>query len=85
MNQTKINQAIPRLEKAFQMMDNVQIIDSKRALVKSQNSSQIYEVSMEHSTCTCPDYVYRGLKCKHQRVVSLYQQKIAEMQTTKET
>ena len=35
--------------------------------VKSQSSNRTYEVknSITGMTCTCPDFVYRGGKCKH--------------------
>jgi len=35
--------------------------------VKSQSSNRVYEVkyTINGMTCTCPDFVYRGGKCKH--------------------
>src|SRR5438067_140424 len=34
-------------------------------LVPSQSGRGAYKVDLEHERCTCPDYDFRGEKCKH--------------------
>ena len=43
------------------------VLDSYKWVVPSQSGNKAYEVilGLEKSTCTCPDFVERGLKCKH--------------------
>lgn len=71
------NTAIPRLEKAFEMLGNIQIVSESIVLVKSQRGTEIYEVDMGNSTCTCPDHLHRQVTCKHIRTVELQQMKEA--------
>ena len=66
-----INTAIPRLEKAFQMIEDVVMISATEALVKSQSSEKKYRVNISKKTCECPDHKFRGLECKHIRAVCL--------------
>jgi transposase len=42
--------------------------------VKSQSGKGAYEVKATHNgmTCTCPDFVYRGGKCKHIQATRYY-------------
>jgi transposase len=42
--------------------------------VKSQSGSKVYEVKSTPNgmTCTCPDFVYRGGKCKHIQATRYY-------------
>jgi transposase len=42
--------------------------------VKSQSGSKVYEVKATPNgmTCTCPDFVYRGGKCKHIQATRYY-------------
>jgi len=44
--------------------------------VKSQSSNRVYEVkhTINGMTCTCPDFVYRGGKCKHIMATRYYLQ-----------
>lgn len=71
MQTKQINQAFPRLEKAFQMLDDVVMISTTEAIVKSQNSDKKYKVNCEKRTCECPDHQFRGVECKHIRAVCL--------------
>lgn len=61
MNQ--INQAIPRLESAYKLLDNVTVLVYPKALVTSDGKQ--YHVDYADETCECPDHVYRQVKCKH--------------------
>jgi uncharacterized Zn finger protein len=47
--------------------DQIKKIDDYSFKVKSQSSNRTYEVknTINGMTCTCPDFVYRGGKCKH--------------------
>jgi len=47
--------------------DQIKKINETSFKVKSQSSSSFYEVKETKNgiTCTCPDFVYRGKKCKH--------------------
>jgi transposase len=46
---------------------NVKRVNDNAFKVKSQSGNGIYEVKATPNgmTCTCPDFVYRGGKCKH--------------------
>jgi len=48
-------------------------MNSSRYLVKSQSGNGNYHVNLTKIgfSCTCPDYVYRGVKCKHVHAVEL--------------
>lgn len=69
------NQAIPRLEKAFQLIENKQIVllFSPNAVV---HGSKPYHVNYVDETCECEDHIYRNIKCKHIRAVSLKLQQL---------
>ncbi len=47
--------------------DQVKKVNDHSYKVKSQSGSKVYEVKETKTgmTCTCPDFVYRGGKCKH--------------------
>jgi transposase len=47
--------------------DQVKKVNDHAFKVKSQSGSKVYEVKETKTgmTCTCPDFVYRGGKCKH--------------------
>ena len=55
---------------------NVKKVASNSFKVKSQSGNGIYEVksTKEGMTCTCPDFVYRGGKCKHIQATRYYLQ-----------
>lgn len=57
----------PRLSSGFKMQDNVTMVGNLRAVVKSQNSDNQYSVDLRTSECECPDFQFRGVKCKHIR------------------
>jgi len=43
--------------------------------VPSQRTSEIYMVrtGANDTTCSCPDFVHRGVKCKHMLAVELHE------------
>ena len=46
----------------------VQVLDDDGYECKVQSASDPsiwYEVNLEHSTCSCPHFTYRKVKCKH--------------------
>jgi transposase len=47
--------------------DQIKKVNDHSFKVKSQSGSKVYEVKATPNgmTCTCPDFVYRGGKCKH--------------------
>lgn len=48
--------------------DQIKKVDDYSFKVKSQTSNKVYEVKATENdglTCSCPDFVYRGGKCKH--------------------
>jgi uncharacterized Zn finger protein len=47
--------------------DQIKKVGENSFKVRSQSSNRTYEVknSITGMTCTCPDFVYRGGKCKH--------------------
>jgi transposase len=53
---------------------NVNKVNSNSFKVKSQSGNGTYEVKSTPSgmTCTCPDFVYRGGKCKHIHATRYY-------------
>lgn len=57
----------PRLESGFKMLDNVSMVGNLRAVVKSSNSDKLYSVDIRTGECECPDFSFRGVKCKHIR------------------
>lgn len=48
-------------------------IDESNYSVKSQSSNNSYNVNSNELgwTCSCPDHIYRGVKCKHIHAVEL--------------
>jgi len=61
---SQINQAIPRLEQAFKMLDCVVPIKYPNALVVCAEDKQ-YHVNYVDEVCECPDHQFRQVKCKH--------------------
>jgi transposase len=53
---------------------NVKKVNSDSFKVKSQSGKGVYEVKATPTgmTCTCPDFVYRGGKCKHIQATRYY-------------
>ena len=57
-----------RKQKGIQIAKTRKVVrDGYKWLVPSQSSNRSYEVVLriDKSTCTCPDFVERGIKCKH--------------------
>ena len=54
--------------------DQIKKVNGHSFKVKSQSGSGFYEVKSTKSgmTCTCPDFVYRGGKCKHIMATKYY-------------
>jgi transposase len=55
---------------------NVKKVNDNSFKVKSQSGKGVYEVKATPNgmTCTCPDFVYRGGKCKHIQATRYYLQ-----------
>lgn len=65
-NTMEINQNIPRFEKAFGIaMSVVKTTPTTRAVPSSKDPRVIYYVNLLEKSCTCPDYTFRGVECKH--------------------
>lgn len=45
-------------------------------LVPSQTSNAVYKVDATNFTCTCPDYTFRKMDCKHVIAVKIQQKRI---------
>jgi len=60
--------------KAIAENGNVKKLNDSSFKVKSQSGKGVYEVKATPSgmTCTCPDFVYRGGKCKHIQATRYY-------------
>jgi transposase len=60
--------------KAIAENGNVKKVNDHSFKVKSQSGNGIYEVKATPNgmTCTCPDFVYRGGKCKHIQATRYY-------------
>jgi transposase len=60
--------------KAIADSDNVKKVNNNSFKVKSQSGKGVYEVKATPNgmTCTCPDFVYRGGKCKHISATRFY-------------
>jgi transposase len=54
--------------------NQVKKVNDRSFKVKSQSGSKVYEVKStpKGMTCTCPDFVYRGGKCKHIQATRYY-------------
>jgi len=69
------NQTIPRLEKAFKLIEDRQVV-----LLLSPNAvvhgSKPYHVNYVEETCECEDHIYRNIKCKHIWAVTLKLQQL---------
>ena len=66
-----INMSFPRLEKGMGLIDSVKFIygELHAAVPSSIDPRKIYHVNLRESTCECPDFLFRGVKCKHIRAV----------------
>ncbi len=73
-----------RQQKAKELIDSVQRLDNHSYRVKSQSSNNYYDIiATEYGwACSCPDFTYRNVKCKHQFAVefSLQIRKTVESQ-----
>lgn len=73
-----------REQKAQELVNHVKRIDNHAYQVKSQSSNNYYDVIATESgwSCSCPDFTYRQVKCKHQFAVefSLQIRKTVESQ-----
>ena len=69
------NQTIPRLEKAFKLIEGkkVVLLFSPNAVV---HGSKQYHVNYVEETCECEDHIYRNIKCKHIWAVTLKLQQL---------
>jgi len=48
--------------------DQIERLDERRYLVKSQSGKGVYTVSLNTAigwSCSCPDHLYREVRCKH--------------------
>lgn len=54
--------------------DQIKKVSDYSFRVKSQSGSKVYKVKATPNgmTCTCPDFVYRGGKCKHIQATRYY-------------
>ncbi len=75
---SKINGGIPRLDKAYQILDKVTLTTGTKAQVVASDGITLYNVDFEENTCTCLDNTIRGETCKHIRASKItHSQKIA--------
>ena len=60
-------QLVNREELGKQLQNHVQRIDDKTYCIKSLTSNKIYEIigTQLGFVCSCPDHMFRGIKCKH--------------------
>jgi predicted nucleic acid-binding Zn finger protein len=56
-----------RGEQLAKTAQEIQRIDTQTFYVQSQTGKGGYTVNNSYGawSCTCPDFVYRGIKCKH--------------------
>lgn len=55
----------PRLERSRDEAIDVEYIDGPRFRVVNHDSESEYVVNVEERTCTCPDFKFRNVTCKH--------------------
>ena len=60
----QINQAIPRIEKALEIIDGITVLSDSHATY-TDSDKKIYHINYKDEICECPDHVYRQVKCKH--------------------
>lgn len=62
-----INQSIPRLEQAFKIIEekNIVLLARPFALVYGSDVTKPYHLNYVDETCECPDHQFRQIKCKH--------------------
>ena len=60
-------QLVNREELGKQLQNQVQRIDDKTYCIKSLTSNKTYEIVSTQLgfVCSCPDHMFRGIKCKH--------------------
>ncbi|MGI9010910.1 MAG: SWIM zinc finger family protein [Nitrososphaeraceae archaeon] len=60
-------QLVNREELGKQLQNQVQRIDDKTYCIKSLTSNKKYEIISTQLgfVCSCPDHMFRGIKCKH--------------------
>lgn len=65
---SKINQGIPRLDKAYQILDKIVLTSDTTATCPSSKDPMIlYHINFSDNTCECPDNQIRQSICKHIR------------------
>jgi len=77
------NQSIPRLERAFTLLKRVQIKGNTATVGSDKNYTKTYIVNILAKTCTCADYKFRQIRCKHIRAVELYQLQLRRIELAK--
>ncbi len=76
----KINQGIPRLEKAF----NVQVsVEGTKFQALSSDGVKVYNGDFVENICECADFLFRGSICKHIRAAKLLNEGITNNKITK--
>jgi len=63
---------INRDDKAQKLVDNVIILDTQSATVKSENGGKVYNIDYSLQTCNCPDHTFRNTRCKHIRAINIF-------------
>lgn len=80
-----VNEGIPRLGKALDLLSNVTFTTENTGMVQSQNDpSKQYSFVLSDDgrhTCSCPDYQFRQMVCKHLRSAILKQTYLKMTQT----
>lgn len=69
---SQINCAIPRLEKAFELLKKEKIDLLVYPFYSITSDGKVRVVNAEANICTCEDSIFRKLKCKHTWAVRLY-------------
>lgn len=64
-------QNIIRYAKAFDLAEQVVFTTPIRAIVPSSHPEIVYHVDLRESTCECPDFTFRAVKCKHIRAAEI--------------
>lgn len=69
---SQINQAVPRLASAFELLQNEKIDLLAYPFYSITSSGKVRVVNAEAIICTCEDNFFRKTKCKHIWAVRLY-------------
>lgn len=73
-----INQGIPRLDKAYQILDKVTITTTTNFQCLASDGVTLYSGDFVENICTCPDNSIRGQICKHIRAAKIKNEKFQE-------